>query len=131
MARSSLYDMCVGKRASKGNKDLVWRGDSQCAKLFQRYLSFDIASAKRNIYKSRSTTGEQYTRSCAQFTNPHRAHGNVRVLCRDEIDQSRQLRRSVGACRQLENIRAIRLRRARFVLATVWESECFSGNELK
>src|SRR4029077_21041235 len=103
-----LYDMCVGERASEGNKDLVWGGDSQCPKLFQRYLSFDVASAERNIYKSRSTTGEEHTRSCAQFTNSHRTHGNARFLGRDEINQSRQLRWSVGACRQLENIRAMR-----------------------
>src|SRR6267143_3186561 len=117
--------MCVGKRASKGNKDLVWRGDSQCAKLFQRYLSFNVASAERNIYKSRSTTGEEHARSCAQFINSHRADGNVKVPGRDEIDQSRQLRRSVGACRQLKNIRAIRLCRARFVSQLIGSRSAF------
>src|ERR1700704_1420345 len=119
--------MCIGERASKGNKDLVWRGDSQCAKLFQRYLSFDVASAERNIYKSRSTTGEEHTGSCAQSTDSHRAHSNIRVLGHDEIDQSRQLRRSVSACRQLENIRAIRLCRARFVSQLIGSRSAFQA----
>src|SRR4029077_10819468 len=122
-----LYDMCVGARASEGNKDLVWGGDSQCPKLFQRYLSFDVGSAERNIYKSRSATGEEHTRSCAQFTDSHCAHGNVKVLGRDEIDQSRQLRRNVRACRQLENIRAIRLCRARFVSQLIGSRSAFQA----
>src|SRR5437764_15231310 len=66
--------------------DLMRRSHSQCPKLFQRYLPFDVASAERNIYKSRSATGEEHTRSCAQFTDSHRAHGNATLLGRDEID---------------------------------------------
>jgi hypothetical protein len=55
-----LYDMCVGERASKWNKDLVWRGDSQRAKLIKRHLSLDVALAERNINKRGSTAGEKY-----------------------------------------------------------------------
>src|SRR5438045_5146203 len=115
VTRNSLQRQKMADLTLQRFKDLTRRSHSQCPKLFQRYLSFDVASTERNIYKSRSATGEEHTRRGAQFTDSHRAHGNASFLGRDEIDQSRQLLRSVGACRQLENIRAIHLCRARFL----------------
>src|SRR5947207_7555070 len=97
--RNSLQRQNIADLTLQRFKDLTRRSHSQCPKLFQRYLSFDVASAERNIYKSRSATGEEHTRRGAQFTDSHRAHGNARSLGRVEIDQSRQLPRSVGARR--------------------------------
>src|SRR5262245_36395596 len=132
-----LYDMCVGERASKWNvirqmgniicgvDRLTARVDFECAKLIKRHLPLDVALAERHIHESRSRTSEKYARSCAELANSHRAHTNINVFGRSEIDQACQLCRIVGACCHLKNVRAIRLCRTRLGSQPTWRRGAF------
>src|SRR5438034_2181932 len=64
------------------------------AQLFERHLTFDVGRrGDRAVDKSRAAISEQNARNCAKFADSHRAYGEVDVFLRDEIKQSRELRR--------------------------------------
>src|SRR5438105_15010020 len=77
VTRNSLQRQKMADLTLQLFNDLTRRSHSQSPKLFQRYLSFDVASARRNTYKSRSATGEDHTRSGAQVTDSHPDNDNA------------------------------------------------------
>src|SRR6266550_9453659 len=93
----------------------LFRSNSGRAKLFERHLALDIGRrGDRTVNESRSATRKQDARNYAKLTDPHRAYGKISVFLHDEIDQSCELRRSIRARGNFENIRPMRLRCACF-----------------
>src|SRR5882724_6735844 len=57
---------------------------------------------------------EQNARNCAKTPDAHHTNGKIDIYLCHEIEQSRKLRRRISARSELENICALRFRRACF-----------------